>query len=248
MKKYFIFFIFQISSLVTFAQYWASTGTSLYSTMSSTSYVGIGIIPQYKLDVNGKLCIRPEEIVAGKSVSYLNWTGHILNIGTPTGVYAYNYLDFKPGGATEGPVYSIFRMYTATSPNNQYEKIHFASYGDCWMSTDGNFGIGTMYPNYTLDVRGTIRANEILVNTTGADFVFEKDYELMPLDQLKDYIENNHHLPQIQSAEDMQDEGVGVGELQTKLLQKIEELTLYIIQQKETIDELRNEIIEQKKQ
>lgn len=247
MKKCILFLVFSIAAMAVSAQYWANTSTSLYSPITSNSYVGIGIVPQYKLDVNGKICIRPDGIVSGLSVSYLNWTGHILNIGTPAGVYAYNYLDFKPGGASNGPIYSTFRMYTATSTNNQLEKIHFTSYGDCWMSTDGNFGIGTMYPNYTLDVNGTIRANELIINTDGADFVFEKEYELLPLGTLSEYVKVNHHLPDIQSAEEMQKDGVCVSELQTRLLQKVEELTLYIIQQQEEINNLKNEINELKK-
>ena len=103
------------------------------------------------------------------------------------------------------------------------------------MLTNGNIGIGTSSPNYKLDVNGTIRANEIIVNTTGADFVFADDYQLRPLSALKVFITENKHLPEIKSAQEMQENGVGVNELQTQLLQKIEELTLYILQQEERI-------------
>lgn len=93
-----------------------------------------------------------------------------------------------------------------------------------------------------LDVNGTIRAKEILVETTGADFVFANDYQLRPLSEVKAFIQENKHLPEIQSAQDMQEKGVSVSELQTKLLQKIEELTLYLIEQEQTIQELRQEV------
>jgi hypothetical protein len=106
----------------------------------------------------------------------------------------------------------------------------------------GRLGIGTFSPNYKLDVRGTIRANEIIVNTTGADFVFADDYQLRPLSEVKAFIIENKHLPEIKSAQEMQENGVGINELQTQLLQKIEELTLYILQQEERIKALEAEL------
>ncbi len=93
---------------------------------------------------------------------------------------------------------------------------------------------------YRLDVNGKIRASEIVVNTTGADFVFEKNYELMPLDVLEQKINADKHLPEIASAEEMQTNGVGLSELNIKLLQKTEELTLYIIELNKRIERLEN--------
>jgi hypothetical protein len=112
----------------------------------------------------------------------------------------------------------------------------------------GNVGIGTITPQYKLDVVGTIRAEELIVETTGADFVFADDYELRPLNEVKAFIAENKHLPEIQSALEMQENGVSVSELQTQLLQKIEELTLYILQQEEKIQqqELRIKLLETK--
>ena len=94
-------------------------------------------------------------------------------------------------------------------------------------------GIGTMSPgNYKLNVAGNVRANQITVNTTGADFVFEKDYHLKSLNSVEKYIATNHHLPEIASAKNMIANGADLGELNRKLLQKVEELTLYLIQKK----------------
>ena len=116
------------------------------------------------------------------------------------------------------------------------------------LATNGNVGIGTTSPSYKLDVAGAIRANEIIVNTTGADFVFADDYQLRPLSEVKAFITENKHLPEIKSAQEMQENGVGVNELQTQLLQKIEELTLYILQQEEKIkqQDLRIKALEAK--
>ncbi|WP_310397946.1 hypothetical protein [Hymenobacter sp.] len=94
---------------------------------------------------------------------------------------------------------------------------------------------------YKLDVGGSVRANEVVVNTNGADFVFEKGYNLMPLPAVEAYIRAHHHLPEVASAADMQARGAAVGEVQTKLLQKVEELTLHLIEQNKRLDRLEAE-------
>lgn len=88
---------------------------------------------------------------------------------------------------------------------------------------------------YVLDVNGNVRANEVVVNSTGADYVFDAGYKLPSLRSLKGYIRVNHHLPGIQSATEMQKGGVDVGENQRLLLEKVEQLTLYIMQQDKKI-------------
>ena len=95
---------------------------------------------------------------------------------------------------------------------------------------NGNVGIGTTIPGaYKLAVNGIIRAKEIRVETGWADYVFDNDYELRSLDNVAEYIQQNRHLPGIPSAKEIQENGLAVGELQTKMMEKIEELTLYII-------------------
>ncbi len=97
--------------------------------------------------------------------------------------------------------------------------------------SNGYVGIGTISPNEMLTVDGTIEAEEIIVEqNVGADFVFDEGYNLPKLDEVKAYIQQHNHLPGIPSAKEMKQNGVKVGNLQMKLLQKIEELTLYIIE------------------
>ena len=93
----------------------------------------------------------------------------------------------------------------------------------------GYVGIGTTAPQSPLSVNGTITAEEVVVEAVGADFVFADDYALIPLSDLKQTIKQHRHLPGIPSATDFESNGMRVGEMQTRLLQKIEELTLYVI-------------------
>lgn len=94
---------------------------------------------------------------------------------------------------------------------------------------------------YRLDVDGSVRANEVVVNTTGADFVFDKDYELRPLEEVEKFVEQNKHLPEIESAKEMEENGLALGKMDMKLLQKIEELTLYLIELKKEMNEMKDE-------
>ncbi|MEP7318566.1 MAG: hypothetical protein ABI921_07485 [Panacibacter sp.] len=107
--------------------------------------------------------------------------------------------------------------------------------------TNGNLGIGTLNPLYKLSVNGTIQSKEVRVETGWADYVFEKDYKLRTLDNVAEYIEQNKHLPGIPSAKEIQKNGLAVGEVQTKMMEKIEELTLYIIDLQKQIDVVKNQ-------
>jgi hypothetical protein len=106
---------------------------------------------------------------------------------------------------------------------------------------DGRVGIGNLSQSqitHKLTVDGGIKAEEIVVDAVGADFVFEDDYDLMSLDQVESFVEENNHLPGVESAESMQKNGLEMGEFQIKLLQKVEELTLYAIEQNKRIKDL----------
>jgi hypothetical protein len=97
------------------------------------------------------------------------------------------------------------------------------------------------------NVCGSLRANEVKVDLTGCDFVFEKDYELMPLNELEKFVKEQKHLPEIAPAKEMEKNGTDLGNLNSKLLQKIEELTLYTIEQNKKL-ELQNTKIEEQSQ
>jgi len=116
------------------------------------------------------------------------------------------------------------------------------------INDDHNVGIGTTTPTEKLSVNGNIKAKKLIVTQTGwADYVFDKNYTLMPVDSLSTYINTHKHLPEMPTTKDVQDNGVDVGNNQTLLLKKIEELTLYIIEQHKTMKDQQQQIIEQNK-
>lgn len=109
---------------------------------------------------------------------------------------------------------------------------------------NGNIGIGTINPASKLTVAGNIAAREIEVTVdAGADFVFEDNYDLPSLESVDKFIKENKHLPEIASAKEMQKNGINLSEMNIKLLQKVEELTLYIIDMKKENEKQNDKIL-----
>jgi hypothetical protein len=109
----------------------------------------------------------------------------------------------------------------------------------------GNVGIGTIAPDstYKLTVEGTIGARRVkVVQGTWADFVFEPEYELPALAEVESYLKANKHLPDVPSAKEVEKEGLDLGEMNKRLLQKVEELTLYLIEQDKRIKSLEKKL------
>lgn len=137
-----------------------------------------------------------------------------------------------PGGY--GNILSI------VSPNNDNfwiaaGKTLIGSYFDFDSCTDCN--------EYKLFVRQGIRTEKVKVDIASgvwADYVFKNDYNLKPLEEVEAFINTNGHLPNVPSAKEIETEGLNLGEMDAKLLEKIEELTLYIIELKKEVNELKN--------
>ena len=127
-------------------------------------------------------------------------------------------------------------------------------------NTNGYIGIGTTNPDEKLTVKGKIHAEEIIVDlAVPADYVFQKyftgksdlkaDYEFPKLEEIEKFVKENNHLPGVPSAKEIQENGLKVGEMNNLLLQKIEELTLLLIEQnkKMTQQDVRINELEAKK-
>jgi hypothetical protein len=95
----------------------------------------------------------------------------------------------------------------------------------------GNVGIGTLTPREALSVNGNIRAKQVKVEALNwPDYVFKKDYQLPSLSSVKSYIDQNQHLPDMPSEQEITQDGVNLGEMNKLLVKKVEELTLYLIE------------------
>lgn len=102
----------------------------------------------------------------------------------------------------------------------------------------GNVGINTVAPQYPLSVNGTIQAKEVIVNTGWSDYVFAPTYKLRSLESTAAYVKEHHHLPDMPSEAEVKEKGVSVGDVESKLLAKVEELTLQMIQLNEANKQL----------
>lgn len=114
---------------------------------------------------------------------------------------------------------------------------------------NGNLGIGTDRPDAKLAVNGVVHSKEVKVDLTGwSDFVFEEDYKLPTLEEVEQHINEKGHLKDIPSAEEVKDQGILLGEMDAKLLQKIEELTLYTIGLQKQVNVLMQQNIKQQQE
>lgn len=145
--------------------------------------------------------------------------------GTGTQVYSWwientgnDGLNFKYGNGSSAGSESTVSKFTFTN--------------------NGDLGIGTTTHDSKLSVNGIIHAKEVKVDLIGwPDYVFKKEYKLLTLKEVEDFIKKNGHLPKISSAEEIEKNGVLLGEINKKMLEKIEELTLYTIEQEKKIKE-----------
>ncbi|MEN7547530.1 hypothetical protein AAG747_06405 [Rapidithrix thailandica] len=139
---------------------------------------------------------------------------------------------------------------------NYYEgnNIYFGQNGNhahSIFTKDGRLGLGDLYPpqDYKLSVYGKIICEEVVVqlHANWPDYVFSDSYKLRSLEETETFIKTHGHLPEIPSAKKVKEEGITVGEMNRKLLQKVEELTLYLIEQNKKL-EAQNQRLDQLEQ
>ncbi len=210
-------------------------------TVLSGGNVGIGTVsPTAKLDVNGEIVSRSNYLTispsANDAVIRRGTTGNLMlcsNSGTSS-----VYLNYAYGSGSGG-----VRIYDGGTTNYGHLKVN--SNGSLSLfSRSGDIGIGTTdTKGFKLGVNGKIAATEVKVATYAnwADFVFKSDYDLPTLKEVEQHIKENGYLKDIPSAEEVKKDGFYLGEMDAKLLQKIEELTLYTIEQEKEIEILKKE-------
>jgi hypothetical protein len=115
------------------------------------------------------------------------------------------------------------------------------------LTPGGNVGIGTINPDQKLTVKGTIHSTSVLVDTNvpTPDYVFKNDYNLPSLAEIKTYTDKNHRLPGVPAAAEIEKNGLNLGEMNMVLLKKVEELTLYLIEQNKQLTEQHKKIADQ---
>jgi hypothetical protein len=187
----------------------------------STGKVGLGTTqPTEMLDIAGKVLLRNMDnlVGAGSSIQFSSYSSD------HPGPKIRSYLEMANG-------------------KDSYSKLILSSYsskyGDELTLSNGNVGIGTLNPQNKLSVNGLIRAVEIRVEAQNwPDYVFDKEYSVMPLKEIDQFVKTNKHLPGVPTASDVTKNGIELGEMSSILLRKIEELTLHLIAQDKLIDSL----------
>ena len=197
--------------------------------VNNNGNIGIGTnSPSEKLDVRGliKIPLATNEkhnspgIVALSNDDFL-YDGEYINH------YGFGFHTFNDGNGTSGRNAYISGYFGVDIFSGGASRFR--------INNNGKVGIGTTIPDSDalLTVAGNISAREIKVTATagGADFVFADDYQLPKLEAVAAFVKQNKHLPEIPSAAEMEANGLHLAEMNIKLLQKVEELTLYAIAQ-----------------
>ncbi len=185
------------------------------------------------------------EVYRNNSLQATVATGTSYAITGLTAGTTYNYTITAKDAAGNTSVQSTsLTITTLSSGGTPTTGGHWTKTGTVVSYAGGKVGIGTTSPDYELTVKGKIHAEEVKIDLSvpAPDYVFKKEYKLLSLEEVQAYINKNGHLPNIPSAEVMETEGVELGAMEMKLLEKIEELTLYILEQGKDVKMLKKEI------
>jgi hypothetical protein len=196
---------------------------------------------QSRLDVNGNIQISNASIPMGLMTEYAGTTTPVLNLSVnfrepnKSNTYLGGAMRIDARSATLTPLFQFLKR----SAGSGTEDVLMA------IQENGNVGIGTIdTKGYKLAVNGTAIFTKAVVKAYGSwpDYVFDSAYPLLPLPQLKEFIKKNRHLPEIPSAKEIEENGIDLGTGQAALLKKIEELTLYILEQEARLQKLEQKV------
>ncbi|PRY48086.1 hypothetical protein B0I27_11620 [Arcticibacter pallidicorallinus] len=192
---------------------------------------------------------RPVLQMSGNSANNFTWHAQKSSDG-PGQEYYEVFIKTPPAhvGFTfmfRGADYEIYGTKTEAPQNNVIWSSTTHPQSIAFYVGNGNIGLGTLDPSEKLSVNGNIRAQEIKVEASNwPDYVFSPSHEKLSLKDLEVYINDNRHLPEIPSAKQVEDKGLSLGEMNGLLLKKIEELTLYLIEQEKRSEKQESRIRE----
>jgi hypothetical protein len=222
--------VLAVGSSLTNVMSWLPTGyVGIGTTSPSTDLAIVSAASEYGVNTD-QLSIKGGH-GGGTAYAGVRFAMNETTTGWGSDIEGFDDTDYY-GGAM------IFRTGGGSPTATPTERLRIAS--------SGNVGIGTTNPTNLLSVNGTVQAKEVLVNTGWSDYVFAKGYHLSPLSEVERAITSLGHLPGVPSAVDVQEKGVKLGQMESVLLAKIEELTLHQIEQEKRISalEARNAVLE----
>lgn len=256
MKKIIISIVFIFVAVISYAQ-WNFSGNNIYNTNSG--YVGIG---------SGSAFTPTDQL----HIKTTNVSGVMLETNASSGPTGYYRIKNTTSGAilnmvlrtTSGVTEMVQSVYDPFTPKwcefayfnvatHKYEMhngvtdAEYMNVGKVLFNNAGGVGIGvsTIPSGVQFAVNGKINCKEVEVTLTGwSDNVFKSDYNLMPLQEVENFIAANNHLPGVPAEKEVLKKGVNLGDMDAVLLKKIEELTLYMIELKKENEQLRKKIEE----
>ncbi|MFD2603232.1 hypothetical protein [Flavobacterium suzhouense] len=263
MKKQIFTLSFVLCAAFGYSQ--IQTESSNSATWPATGKVGIGTTsPTYKLHVATNLNLVPIGAAYSETTAQI---GRFSTMGLRFQSIGYN---LTPGGQFPLTIGEAYKLQFA-SGTNLYGFIEYSNPATSNTTVGAvSFGYGTT-ELMRINQNGKVRIGNVLtpdgyklfveqgiltekvkvaVSTTAdwADYVFAPDYKLMPLEEVEKFTKENNHLPNVPSAAEMVDTGLDVAKMDAKLLEKVEELTLYLIEQNKQIEALKAEISSLKEQ
>lgn len=227
--------------------------SAAYLTVNANGNVGIGTTsPTNKLDVSGQTRVggisgttalsNADDLIVESS------SNGGISLLVPNSNDANFYLGNPDDNAAAGMRWSnTSKTYTIGTLGTGSLRLltgNFTNDQGIIIDSNGKVGIGTSTPQSKLAVDGQIRATEVkvLADISVPDYVFEPDYDLRTLKETKEYITEHKHLPEIPSAAEIGENGIDLGDMNMRLLKKIEELTLYQIELLERLEKAEEKI------